>query len=527
MISVVSFVAVAPIACIAVAASIPLLKLFTENRALFNSMLLSAASLLLGASIASLYISSSRKLATYCFGGWPSPLGICYAIDRFNAFIALIFAIVFLVTALYSTWYSRHMDNYVYLYTAMLIHASGLLGLVFTADLFNIYVMLEVVGLSAYAMIASYRRRIKALVASVRYALLGAFYTSLLLLAIVLLYTSLGTLSMGTVAASLHIEKAATLRELVSLHRVENVLFFTAVALWLGLFLSAIFPNHFWLPDAHAEAPTPASALLSGATVLSGFYIVVRVLYTLIYGSALDTVATIAMLLLGALGIVSVLYGVVMLSIEEDVKRLLAYSTILNMGYIYMGLSIGTELGIAAALLHALNHAVGKAMAFLSVGVLVRKYRTRNLYVLEGKGGETPVTTALLTFALLSLIGLPPTGGFFSKLMLFQAFMEVRSYANAAIVVVGTALSVYGYGRILEHLWHPLHELRTHREKERLSLPVLASLIALASIAIVVSIVQPQLSTVLIEAASGLRNSTQNYIDAAIELLQALLRRES
>ena len=279
LISIVNFIALAPIACIAIAALIPLLKLFIENRVVFNVMLLFTAWLLLGASIVSLYISLHRELVTYCFGGWPPPLGICYAIDRFSAFVSLIFSIVFLITALYSTWYSRHMDNYIYFYTVMIIHACGLIGLALTADLFNIYVMLEVIGLSAYAMIASYRRRTKALVASVRYALLGAFYTTLFFFAIILLYISIGTLSMGTIAASLHFVKTSELKELTSLYRIEGILFFVAISIWVSLFLSAIFPNHYWLPDAHAEAPTPASALLSGATVLSGFYIITRILY--------------------------------------------------------------------------------------------------------------------------------------------------------------------------------------------------------------------------------------------------------
>ncbi|HDJ83584.1 MAG TPA: hypothetical protein ENG44_01135, partial [Desulfurococcaceae archaeon] len=363
--------------------------------------------------------------------------------------------------------------------------------------------------------------------ASVRYALLGAFYTTLFFFAIILLYISIGTLSMGTIAASLHFVKASELKELISLYRVEGILFFVAISIWVSLFLSAIFPNHYWLPDAHAEAPTPASALLSGATVLSGFYIITRILYTLIHGSTLDMIVPIAKTILGILGIASVIYGVIMVSVEEDIKRLLAYSTILNMGYIYMGLGIGTELGIAAALLHALNHAICKIMSFLSVGVLIKKYHTRNLYVLEGKGSETPITTTFLTFALLSLIGLPPMAGFFSKLMLFQAFMEMRNYVYAVILVIGTALSAYGYGRVLEHLWHPIHEPRPHREKEHLSIPVLASLIALTSIIIIISIIQPQLNTILIETTSSLRTSAQNYINTTIELLQNIVHESS
>ncbi len=441
-------------------------------------------------SLVFLRISTGATI-DYCFAGWSKPLGICYSVNAYNGFIAFLVSSIALAIGLYSIWYSRHLRNYVYFYTLYLIHLSGLLGFIYTTDIFNIYVMIEVVGLSAYSLVSLHHHRLKALVSSIRYALLGALYSILFLFSIILLYNYVGVLSIDYIIY----------RTAVVDLSIEVAIIFILVTIWFSLFLSAIFPNHFWLPDAHTEAPIPASAILSGLTVIAGFYLVSRIMRIIIlvdsyYAVGINYILSNILLVFST---INVFYGVVMLSIEDDVKRILAYSTLLNMGYIFMGLSLGTPLGIAASLLHILNHSIGKALAFLSIGYIIRKYRTRNIYSLEGKGRENPVTTLFLAIALLHLIGIPPTGGFYSKLLLFQAFVEVGAYYSAITVVIGTALSVYGYTRLLEHLWHPpVYPTLESKRVEHLPVTVLASFTVLATSIFLVSILYPSINEFLI-----------------------------
>lgn len=518
----VAIIAATPLIGLVFACVLPLMKVFTSRRVVFNLFLLIPAIIFFSLGIVALNkVIATNDITTYCFAGWPPPLGICYTLDALSGFLMFTFSLIFLMISLYSIWYFRHLNGYAYFYTLLLIHMSGLIGLVLSSDIFNIYVMIEVVSISAYGMVAFYKHKLKALTSSVRYAILGAFYTSLLLLAVIILYNSLGTLSLGIFATYVQ-QVNSTNNLLISPMKIvdsTNIILFLMLIFWVGFFLSALFPNHFWLPDAHAEAPIPASALLSSISVLSGFYLIGRFLYVFYKDGFLFNIDLI-MNVITLLGVVSVIYSASMLCVEDDVKRILAYSTILNIGYTFMGLGLGTKLGITASLLHAFNHAIGKSAAFFSIGLLIRRYRTRNIYALEGKGVINPITTAFLTLALVHLIGFPPTGGFFSKLYLFQAFMEAKNYWGAIVVIIGTALSVYGYGRLLEHLWHPIQK---PKEEEHLSLHTILVLTALMTIIFLVSIIQEPLHTLLSKAAESLRNTGHNYIKSMNDLIRTLL----
>lgn len=446
-----------------------LLRIILSYRPLFNTLYIisSAINFLMG-SILFYRVFIQSTYGIYCFGGWYSPIGICFIVDKLSSIMILIAVSIYLIVSIYAVWYTRHMANYVYFYVIALIHEAGLLGIFLTSDIFNLYVFIELAGLTAYSLILFYHHRLRSLLASARYAFAGALYTGLFLLAIVILYATTDTLSIAELIAKIKNIENLYFNNLLLAEPTYLVLILL-IGLWTAFLISALYPNHFWLPDAHSEAPSPASAILSGLTVNAGVYIAIRLLYTLYYGSPYICSLNYLLNAIVLLGIINIVYGSFKMAIEDDVKRILAYSTILNMGFIYMGIGIGTPLGISASLLHLVNHSIGKMLAFISLGVIVRRYRTRNIYALEGLGRNHPVTMAILIASILHLIGVPPFGGFFSKLLLFQAFIDVGGYIYALMIIIGTALSLYGYMRLIEHLWHhPVH----HRPISKESLPI-------------------------------------------------------
>jgi len=417
----------------------------------------------------------------YCLGGWFPPIGISLVTDKLSTIMVLTATMVYSIVSIYAIWYTRHMANYVYFYVIALIHEAGLLGIFLTGDIFNLYVFIELAGLTAYSLILFYHHRLRSLLASARYAFAGALYTGLFLLAIIILHATTGTLSMAELFVKIKSIEISSFNTSLLADPVYLIPILV-IGLWTAFLISALYPNHFWLPDAHSEAPSPASAILSGLTVNAGIYIAIRVFYTIFYGSpyidSLDYLSNIMIFL----GIINVFYGSFKMAVEDDVKRILAYSTILNIGFIYMGIGVGTSLGISASLLHLFNHSIGKMLAFLSLGVIVRRYRTRNIYALEGLGRNHPITMATLIVSIFHLIGVPPFGGFFSKLLLFQAFIDVGGYVYALMVIVGTALSIYGYMRLIELLWHhPIH----HRSVPKESLSIIVIIAYISSLIII------------------------------------------
>ncbi|ADM27901.1 NADH/Ubiquinone/plastoquinone (complex I) [Ignisphaera aggregans DSM 17230] len=514
-----------PILGIAIALAILLTSIVMRNRSIRTiiHVLFLVFLFLITIAIAIIFINLyNNPVSYYCFGGWPQPLGICYILDAYTTYFLFLVLVVFLPIALYSIWYSRHIDNYYYLYILIIIHICGLIALCLTSDFFNMYVMIEVIGISAYGLIAFYRYRVRALIASIRYAILGSLFTSLLFLSIAILYLSTGSLSIAVNGAILRNDNLG-LAVSASLRSVDGVIIYIVIAIWIGLFISAIFPNHIWLPDAHSEAPTTVSALLSSLSVVTGIYIVSRIYYTLVYNSIVMDRISIINIILMVLGSISSILGSIMLIKEDDVKRIFAYSTIMNMGYIVLGIAITNPIGIKASLLHTLSHGIGKSMAFLSIGIFIWRYQTRNIFALEGRGYENPITTIFLTIALLNLIGLPPTAGFYSKLMLARAFLETRNYPVLGIFLATIVISAYGYSRVLEHLLKPLPpQYRTH-EKEHLSPFVTSSLVTLSITIVLVVLLQPYIEQFLDIATQSLIHTYENYRYVLVEQLQNIL----
>ncbi|NJE85378.1 cation:proton antiporter [Thermococcus sp. CX2] len=399
-------------------------------------------------------VYNSSKPLIYTFGGWAAPVGIIYEVDRMSALFALVTAALMFLIAIYSYRYLEHEEGLEWYYTLYLGLEAGLLGVLLTGDAFNLFVMIEVTSIAAYALVMFYRDRGDSICAGLKYAFIGALGTTMYFLALGALYGAFGTLNMANLSALIH-----GLSFPIAGTTYGNIAIASGVALalatWAFLIKAAIAPNHFWLPEAHPAAPSPISAVLSGLVVNVGIYALIRFLYTVyggeVSGSLGGVIHTLSVILI-VLGAVSALFGALMMNVQRDVKKLIAYSTVMHMGYLAMAVGVGTQLALQAAAFHIINHAIAKALLFLAAGAFIHAVGSRDISDLAGLGRQMPVATFGLAIATLSLVGIPPFNVFFSKLLLFNAFME-ESPALALVLVLSSVIALVAYVRVFQEIW--------------------------------------------------------------------------
>lgn len=411
--------------------------------ALIGSSIAAISSLII---LAEVYRSGQPIL--YKFGGWPPHFGIVYEVDELNALIGACSALIMLAVTVYSTWYSRHLDEPLWYYILLVGLEIGILGCIYTGDVFNLFVMLEVLSVSAYGLVAYHKNRAEAVEAAAKYALIGAVATNLYFGALVILYATHGSLNMGVLSRIA--EEYVAARDALKYAGMIVVAF----SLWVFTYKSALFPNHFWLPDAHPEAPTPVSAALSGLVVNVGIYATMRFLYT-IFGpsSYLAGYREAVLAALFILGSISGLIGALMMMNQRDVKRLLAYSTISHVGIIYIGLTAGfqagdtsaVEIAVAGAIAHIISHSIAKSMLFMASGVFIDSAGSRNMDEMKGVGRLHPLASFAWITGFLSLAGLPPLLGFYSKLLIYYGYTSMGFLLGSMLVIVVSALSLPGY----------------------------------------------------------------------------------
>ncbi len=470
----------------------------------------------------------------YAFGGWPPPIGIVYEVDALGAVLACMTSWILLAIVIYSCWYMKSGSGLEYYYTLLLGLEAGLIGCYYTGDAFNLFVMLEVLSISAYALVGFYRGRAEAVEAAVKYGMIGAVATTVYFIGLVFVYGGFGTLNMADLALKSRMLVASPFSGSIYGAIPVSATIALALSLWAFTYKSAVFPNHFWLPDAHPEAPTPVSAALSGLVVNVGAYAVMRFLYTIFGEGSVLAVGTqfrnAFLLVLLTLGIASGFIGALMMIVQEDVKRLLAYSTVSHIGLIFMGISIGlssvapqiTYIGLTGALYHIINHAVGKALLFMGVGVMiVAAGGRRKLDELAGIGRRYPIVMAAIIIGFLQLMGLPPLGGFFSKLLLYEAFMAADMPLIAAFIVAISAISVLGYLKVIYSIW--FRPASGNEEPVRVSNPS-GVLVGLALTCITLGVLSPYLTPALHSIIEGTisPSGVGRYVNVFIHAARAL-----
>ena len=382
----------------------------------------------------------SGAVVTYEIGGWARPLGIEYVIDAANAWVLAIVALVASVAAFYAR---RSVENEIarkrihLFYAAFLLCLAGLLGITATGDVFNVFVFLEISSLSAYALIAMGRDR-RALTAAYQYLIMGSLGATFIVIGIGLLYVMTGTLNMA--------DLAARLPELGPNRTIPVAFTFLIVGITLKL---ALFPLHLWLPNAYTFAPSAVSAFLAATATKVAVYLLLRFSFT-VFGADFAFEGMNADGLMVPLAVVAVIAMSLVAVGQENVKRLLAYSSVAQIGYIVLGIGFATTLGITASVLHLLNHALMKGALFLAVGCMVYRLGGLSVSGMAGLGKAMPWTMAAFVAGGLSIIGVPLTVGFVSKWYLVRAAIEGGHWLSAAVILAGSLIAVMYVWKVVE-----------------------------------------------------------------------------
>lgn len=385
-------------------------------------------------------LASGGQTWHYWMGGWTPPVGIEFALDPLNSVLAVLVTFISLLVSLYSKPFVKdedwlHVGGY---YTLFGLLTVGLSGMIVTGDIFNLYVYLEIMSLSGYGLIALGGK--KSMLAAFRYLLIGTIGASLYLLGVGYLYALTGTLNMADLAARV-------------VPHMHSPLFAIAVACFIIGFgiKMALFPLHGWQPDAYTFAHPGAAAFIAGCMSKAPAYALIRFMY---YIFKVDNpVIQSALNVLGILGVAGILIGSIMAMAQYDFRRMLAYSSIAQIGYIAIGLAMGNVYGFIGAVLHIINHAFMKSGLFLVIGGIEYRFGEVNLYRLGGMNKKMTISTITVTLAALSMIGLPPTAGFFSKWYLMLGAYTGEQYFYIGVLVISSLLNAIYFFRILEQMF--------------------------------------------------------------------------
>ena len=377
----------------------------------------------------------------YEFGSWPRPLGIEYAVDLINAFVLVIVSLIAAVVMPIGPGHSRISQGREYLfYAAFLLCLTGLLGVTITGDAFNIFVFIEIASLATYILIALGRDR-RAIMAAFTYLIVGTIGASFLLIGIGLLYQMTGTLNIADMAVRL---------DAVRETRTVIVAFgFVMVGISIKL---ALLPLHQWLPNAYTFAPPVVSAFLSGTATKVAYYLMLRFVFT-IFGATYVFGVLHLNLILTPLSVAAMFIGSIAAIYQTDFKRLLAYSSIAQIGYMTLGLSLNSELGTTAGIVHLFNHALMKGGLFLVAGCIFARLGSSAIKDMRGLGRRMPLTAAALVVAGLGLIGVPGTVGFVSKWVLVSAAIEREFFDVTILILVSSLLALVYVWRLIEVMY--------------------------------------------------------------------------
>ncbi len=387
-----------------------------------------------------LQIVLTGNIISYELGGWAPPWGIEYRIDIINAFIAMIVAAIAAITLPYALRSveqeiaPRHIPLF---YTAFLLCFTGLLGITLTGDIFNLFVFLEISSLSSYALISMGRER-QALTAAFQYLVMGTIGATFLLIGIGLTYAVTGTLNMSDITARLQ-----DVEEFRTLHTAFAFIFI-GIALKL-----AMFPLHLWLPNVYTYAPSVISVFLAATATKVAIYVLIRVIFT-IYGIEFAFEEIHINWFLLPLSAIAVISTSLVAIFQTNIKRMLAYSSVAQIGYILLGIGMASMTGLTAAILHLFNHALMKGALFMTLGAVFYKMNTVQLGDLNGIGRRMPLTMGAFVIGGLSLVGVPLTVGFISKWYLVVAALEQQWWWLVVILIVGSLLALIYIWRVVE-----------------------------------------------------------------------------
>lgn len=442
-----------------------------------------------------------------------SVAGIAMVCDGLTRLMLVIISVVSFAAILFSLSYMRKYTKVYLYYSCLMLMIAGVNGVVVSGDLFNIYVFLEVAAVASFALVG-FGVESEELEASFKYLILSAVASGFILLAIGIVYNLRGTLNLAQIA------------EFTQSAEHNN-------ALWLalGFFVAgfglkaAMVPFHAWLPDAHPSAPAPVSAMLSGVLIkASGVYVIARLVFNVIGVSV--PVAYVLILM----GCASMLIGAFLMWGQWDFKRLLAYSSISHMGLVMLALGVGAEalakqqamtarwqgvalLAIFAGLFHLLNHAAFKALLFLCSGSVVHRTETRDLQELGGLGQRMPLTCLFTRIGSLSIAGVPPFNGFFSKLLVLVAVVWAGHWFIGVLLVLASFVTLLAFIKVQRYLIQGELPDRLSSIQESPA-PMLLAMGILAALCVALGILLPLYSAGLLRPAAEALWGLEHYAAA-------------
>ncbi len=384
----------------------------------------------------------SGGMISYELGGWAPPWGIEYRIDAVNAFVALIVAGIAAITlpyALLSVENEIPEHQIPLFYSAFLLCLTGLLGITQTGDIFNIFVFLEISALSSYALIALGRER-QALTSAYQYLIMGTIGATFFLIGVGLIYSQTGTLNMQ--------DLAQRLPDVFAQKTVHTGFAFIMIGIALKL---ALFPLHLWLPNAYTYAPTVVTIFLAATATKVAVYVMLRILFTVFSSDFMLNTPTDELFIVA--GIAGVLIASVYAIYQSNIKRLLAYSSVAQIGYMAMGIGFASVTGVMATTLHLFNHALMKTALFMAIGAIIYRIGACRMDEIHGLGKQMPWTFAAIVIGGFSLIGIPGTAGFISKWYLILAALEQQAWISVTAILVGSLLAVIYVGKLIEALY--------------------------------------------------------------------------
>lgn len=452
-------------------------------------------------------VMMDKQIAYYWMGNWVPEkswaIGIGLEVDAFGLFTALIIAAACFISSVYSIKYMSRDNGLDKYYVLFLLLTGSMIGFVLTGDMFNMYVMLEIMTFAAVALTAFRNHLYKSVEAGFKYIVIGSLGSSFVLLGTILLYAQVHTLNLSQIASLLH-------------NNYTPVTIFALALLLTGYAVKAfLVPCHTWPPDAHMAAPSSISMLLSGIMSKTGVYALVRILYMLYQSMGMPQME----FLMVFWGTITMFVGVTMALNQTDFKRLLAFHSVSQIGYIVtafgIGLAINKEVavvGTMGALYHMLNHATFKSLLFLSAGAVLYSTKTTDLDKLGGLAKKMPYTTVLFLIGAFSISGIPPFNGFVSKWLIYQATYQA-GYAPVTIVaLLVSVMTLASFVKVAQSVFFGQLPKEFEDVKE---VPVLMRIpmTILAAICIITGIIPNVISKYLIEPAAYAIYNIGNYIN--------------
>ena len=378
----------------------------------------------------------------YRMGGWEPPYGISLRIDAVNAPILLLIAAMAVMTMVYAQPATgaeiseRHGPPF---YAAFLLCIAGLMGMVVTGDAFNVFVFLEVSSISTYTLVAlGANRDRRALSAAFNYLILGSIGATFFVIGVGFLYAETGTLNMEDIRRILaNIDGGS---------RVAQVAFgFIVVGLGLKL---ALFPLHTWLPGAYAYSPTVITAFLASTATKAALYLLYRFCFT-VFDPSFDYVMVVLTYVITGLAVTGMIFASLQAFFQTDARRTLAFSSVAHVGYMLLGIGLVSVAGLAGSYLHLINHAVVKGGLFLALGAMWYRFGITRISDMAGISKTMPITTAAFTILAFSLIGVPFTAGFVSKVALAEAAAEQGWWWAVMVIMVTSIIALFYMGRMM------------------------------------------------------------------------------